>query len=142
MIELKLILAVTCGVLFSLGGIHWLYCRRFIMPSVLAFEAAFIEWKNKDKKWWEGFVVLPVIAILCLAYKDFGSGKFSRGCWLFVVFAVPAAGLVLTGHLFWLYAIPYAIMGGVLGGLLISVWQPLGDFIYGFAFGLIGFLIH
>lgn len=136
-LELKLAISVICGVLDAVGGFCFLPARRFIMPSILAVSISVLL-----HTWWLGILVLPVIATLCLAYKNFGQGNFSRGMWLFVQYTLVSVGLLLTHHLDWYFALPYCVLGGVLGGSLVSLWQPLGDFIEGFGLGLIVFLIH
>ena len=137
LILIKLLISAVCGVIDSLGGFCFLPARRFILPSVLAISVSFF-----DHIWWLGILILPVIGTLCLAYKDFGSGKFSRGCWLFVQYVLVGTGLLLTGHLYWYFFVPYCILGGILGGSLVNLWQPLGDFIEGLFLGCIVFLIH
>ena len=134
---IKLLISSICGILDAVGGYCWTPARRFIMPSILAISvSSFLH------IWWIGLCVLPVIATLCLAYKNFGSGKFSRGCWLFVQYVLCGLGLFLTGHLAWYFYLPYCVLGGILGGSLIDVFQPIGDFIEGFFLGAIVFFIH
>ena len=137
MIELKIAVSLICGALDALGGFCFLPARRFIMPFILAVTVSILL-----HIWWIGVLVLPVIGTLVLGYKDFGSGHFSRGMWLFVQYSVLGIGLFLTGHLSWYLYAPYCILGGILGGLLVSWWQPLGDFIEGLFLGSIIFLIH
>lgn len=107
------------------------------MPTILCIAISVLA-----HVWWLGLTVLPVIATLCLGYKNFGSGNFSRGLWLFVQCILIGAGLMLTGHLSWYLYLLYCLIGGILGGSLVSLWQPLGDFIEGFCLGSILFLIH
>jgi hypothetical protein len=137
MIELKLSIALLCGVLDALGGFCFLPARRFIMPTVLCVTTSILL-----HIWWIGFLILPVIGTLVLGYKDFGSGNFSRGMWLFVQYFLVGIGLCLTRHLAWYFFAPYCVLGGILGGSLVRVWQPLGDLIEGSFLGTILFLIH
>ena len=137
LLAIKLCIASLCGALDGIGGLCWLPARRFIIPVVLCVSVSTLL-----HIWWIGLLVLPVIGTLVLGYKNFGSGKFSRGCWLFVQYVIVGLGLFLTGHLAWYFYFPYAVLGGVLGGTLISVEQFLGDFIDGLFLGCIIFLVR
>ena len=137
LIAVKLIIASLCGILDSIGGYCFVPARRFIMPFVLAIAVSII-----SRTWWLGIGVLLIIPTLCLGYKDFGKGNFSRGMWLFVQYVLCGLVMTITGHLSWYLYLPYCVLGGVLGGSLVSVWQPLGDLIEGFMLGSIIFIIH
>ncbi len=134
---IKIICVLGCGALNSWGGFNFHNARRYMMPVLLAITVSYVL-----HTWWLGVVILPIIATLVLGYKNFGSGHFSRGMWLFVQYVLSGLGLCLTGHLAWYFYAPYCVLGGVLGGSLVSLWQPLGDFIEGFFLGSILFLIH
>lgn len=135
-ILVKLAIDAICGVLNSLGGFHFLWMRRYIMPFVLAIAASI-----QLHILWIGLVVLPVIGTLCLGY--FGKGShFGRGLWLFLQSLVIGIGLLLTGHIYWYFFLPYIVISGVLGGSLVNLFQPIGDFIEGFWLGSIILLIH
>lgn len=132
MILMKIGVILLSGILNFIGGWKWHNARRFIMPLLLAVSASLCL-----HIWWIGLMVLPCIGTLILGYKRFGQGNFSRAMWLFVQFSVCGLGLFLTGHLAWYFYIPYCILGGVLGGTLVNVWQPIGDFIEGACLGSI-----
>lgn len=134
---IKLFISAICGLLDSIGGLFWIPSRRFLMPILLAVSVSIFL-----HIWWVGILILPVIGTLVLGYKNFGKGNFSRGLWLFVQYALVGIGLCLTGHLAWYFYIPYCVLGGILGGSLVSVWQPLGDFIEGLFLGSILFLLR
>lgn len=136
MIELKLAIMVICGFLNSWGGYSFHNARRYFMPLVLAISVSYV-----THILWLGLVIIPVIGTLILGYKRFGSGNFSRAMWLFLQFSVCGIGLLLTGHLNWYFYIPYCILGGALGGTLVNVYQPIGDFIEGLFLGSIVILI-
>ncbi len=134
---IKLVISLVCGALDALGGFCFLPARRFILPFVLAVSVSIFL-----HIWWIGALILPVIGTLCLGYKDFGSGKFSRGFWLFVQYVLVGLGLFLTHHLSWYVYIPYCVLGGILGGSLVDVFQPIGDMIEGIILGAILLFIH
>ena len=142
MIYEKIIVAIGCGVLNALGGYHWLFCRRYIMPVLFGGEATLLAWEKKKQDWWAGLLILPVIGTLCLAYKNFGTGNLSRALWLLVQALVISIGLTLTGHIFWYVSIGYVVGAGVWGGLYRNWYQPLGDFVVGTWLGCIVFFIH
>ncbi len=142
MIFLKIIVFLSCGALNALGGYHWLFCRRYIMPFVLAFEASYIAWSKKTKDWWVGVLILPVIGTLCLGYKNFGGGNFARAMWLFVQAIVIGCGLFITGHVAWQAYIGYCLGAGILGGIYKNWQQIIGDSIAGCYLGSIVFFIH
>lgn len=132
MLEAKIIVDLICGALFSWGGFSWHNARRFIMPCVIAVMVYFT-----THIWWTALMILPVMGTLCLGYKNFGDGSFSRGCWLFVQAVVIGIGLLLTHHLAWYIYIPYIIVAGVLGGTLYNLNQVIGDIIFGCWLGII-----
>lgn len=130
MIWLELITVMACGALNAWGGYSWHNARRFIMPVLLAVTISFVL-----HSWLLGFLILPVIGTLCLGY--FRLGNFGRGLWLFLQAVVIGLGLFLTGHLTWYFYLLYAVGAGILGGSLVSVYQPIGDVIEGCWLGLI-----
>jgi hypothetical protein len=80
MIWIKLITILLAGALNSLGGFHWLFCRRFIMPFILGVSVSVI-----CHTWWLGITVLPVMGTLCMGY--FGTGNAGAS-----VMAIPSSG--------------------------------------------------
>lgn len=142
MIYLKLGLDLLCGMLNSLGGYHWLFCRRYIMPFILGGEAMLLTWEKVKKDWWAGLLILPVIGTLCLAYKNFGSGNFSRAVWLLIQAFIISLGLTLTGHILWYITLPYVVGAGILGGFYRTWQQLIGDFVAGCYLGSIMFFVH
>lgn len=136
MIFLKLVVDICCGALNALGGYHWLFCRRYIMPVLLAVSSYLITHS------WFALTILLCIAILVLGYKNFGKGNFSRGCWSFVVASTAGIGCVLSGHFPWYFYLPWIVGAGVLGGLLVNAQQIVGDTIEGCWLGLIIFLVR
>lgn len=134
----KLIIIAICGGLFALGGYSFLPARRFIMPFILAIMASVA-----TNVWWEGLCVLPMIAMLCLGYGNFGSGNFARSVWLGLVALVAGVGLLLTGHLAIYFYGPYVIIAAVLAGIINNrLPQIVGDFIFGSWLATIVLIIH
>lgn len=134
---IKILISSACGVMDMIGGLFWLPARRYFMPIFLAISISII-----THILWLGFLILPVCITLSLGYKDFGNGNFSRGLWLFVQYLLISGGLLVTNHLHWYFFFPYIILGGILGGSLVKIFAPIGDFIEGFILGSIVFLIN
>lgn len=134
-IQIELIIDGICGVLFSFGGWHFLWMRRYLMPVLIAISVSII-----THSWWIGITVLPVIGTLCLGY--FGSNFFGRGLWLFLQAVVIGACSFLTDHLAWYFYIPYCVISFVLAASLYNIFQIIGDIIFGVALGSIVFLVH
>lgn len=135
-IFIKLLISASAGSLDALGGYCFLPARRFIMPPIISIASCYF-----IHSLWP-LTMMLCCATLTLGYKDFGKGNFSRGCWLFVQYALMGLGCFLSGHLSWYFYIPFAILGGILGGLLVKWFQPVGDFIEGSILGLIILLVH
>lgn len=121
---IKLFADILGGVLNALGGFHWLFCRRFILPFVIGVSASIVA-----HAWWLGIAVLPAMGTLCLGYPS--GANWGRGFWLFIQAVAFGLGITALGHLTWFVFIPYAIGAGVLGGLYKNIEQVLGDFITG-----------
>lgn len=126
---IKIVVIMLSGGLFALGGYVAKYCRRFILPSILALTAS-IEIFNKDKnKAWQGLLLLPAMITVSLGYHDRGWVK--RGSWLALQAFMVGLGLCITGHLvWWIYAL-YTIIAFVLGATLYNIKQLIGDTIFG-----------
>lgn len=137
MIILEIIADIVAGVLDSLGGFHWLFARRYIMPFILGVCISII-----SHTWWLGLTILPVMGTLCLGYKNFGTGNFSRAMWLFVQAVVIGLGVTITGHLHWYFYVPYIIGAGVLGGVYKNWKQQIGDLVTGCWLGIIVFFVR
>jgi hypothetical protein len=135
MLILKFFIDAVCGVLFSLGGAGFLWMRRYVMPVVIAITFSIV-----THTWWLGILVLPVIGTLCIGYR--GGEFLVRGAWMLLQATVIGIGAFLTHHLSWYFYVPYCLGAFVLGGTLYSLYQIIGDFIFGFALALILFLIH
>lgn len=135
MIFFKITIDILCGILNSLGGYHWLFCRRYIMPVVLAVAFSLI-----IHVWWVGLMVLPVMGTLCLGY--FPWGWFGRASWLGLQAVVIGAGACLTGHFAWYFYFPCVVLAFLAGGLLYDLQQIYGDVIFGMILALPLFFIH
>jgi hypothetical protein len=134
----QLIVLSSCAVLKLISELFWHDGQRFVMPLVLAIGICIVL-----HSLWLGFLVLPMIAPLCMGYKDYGSSDgFARAVWLLLICVAAGLGLALTGHLScWLY-VPYCILGAVWGGVT-RAWLNL--IIAPFSGALIGsiiFLVH
>lgn len=135
MIEFKLGMLVLCGVLNAMGGYHWLFCRRYMMPFFIGVAVSV-----STVIWWTGFMVLPVMGTLCLGY--FGSGFWGRGLWLALQAAMIGLGLLLTHHVAWFFYFPYVLIAGLLAGFLYDLEQLISDFIFGSWLGILLLLVH
>lgn len=135
MLTVKIITMLISGILDSLGGVHWLFCRRYIMPIILGISCAYI-----CHIWWVMFLTWPAIGTLSIGYSK--DGNFGRAIWLGIQAVALGLALTLLAHLTWWFFVPYVIGAFVLGGLYKNWYQPFGDFITGSYLGLIIFLIH
>ncbi len=135
MIFIKIIADLGYGVLNALGGYHWIWARRFIMPFLIGLMVSL-----QTQIWWCGILVLPSMGTLCLGY--FSGHNWGRALWLFVQSVSLSLGLLLFGHLYWYFFVPYIIGAGILGGLYKNWKQEIGDFITGCYLGIIILLIH
>lgn len=135
MIFIELIADFICGILDALGGYHWLFARRYIMPFICALMACLA-----SQTWWLGLTMLPAMGTLTIGYP-FNGNNFGRGLWLFVQAAVFGAGACFTGHLMldlWfihlhglMIYVPYVILAGLLGGIYKNWKQTVGDMVTG-----------
>lgn len=135
MIFIKIIVDLICGALNAWGGYSWHNARRFIMPSVISVMVSF-----QTHTWYTGFMVLPVMGTLCLGY--FSGKNWGRALWLFLQAVVIGLGLTITGHISWVYYIPYIIGAGILGGIYKNWNQIIGDFITGTYLGFVIFIVR
>lgn len=135
MIELKLVSIGLSGILFALGGGGFLFCRRYIMPVVIAVMASLA-----TGVWWAGVMVLPVMGTLCIGYS--GGKWLKRGLWLGLQAFVIGLGLFLTHHIGWYFYAPYVAIAAILGGTLYLLEQMIGDCIFGCWLGVILILLH
>ena len=132
---IKLLTDFICGALDSLGGYHWLFCRRFIMPSVLAVCSSLV-----CGVWWIGILCLPACGTRCLGY--FSGQNWGRALWLFTQAVALSIGLLLFHHLAWYFFVPYIVGAGIRGGIYKNWYQPVGDFITGFYLSLFIWGLH
>ncbi len=137
MIFLQIFIAISCGALNALGGYHWLFCRRYIMPFILAVGFSIV-----THTWWVGSMVLPVMGTLCLGYFKIKNQFLSRGGWLALQAFVIGIGVFLTGHLPWFLYVPNVVLAFVAGGLLYNMKQIEGDVLFGIILALDIFCIH
>ena len=135
MLWLKLLSDLCCGALDALGGYHWLYCRRYIMPSLIAIVCAIA-----THTWWVVFLPLPALGTLCIGYSK--DGNFGRALWLGLQCFALSIGLLCFQHLAWYFFAPYILGGCVLGGLYRLWPQILGDIATGSYMGIIILLVR
>lgn len=133
-IILKILIDLTCGILFSWGGYNFLAARRYIMPSVLAVGCCIV----LHSLW--GLLVTPVMGTLCLGY--FSGHNWGRALWLFLQAVIIGIGLTISGHLAWTVFIPYIITVGILGGIYKNWQQTVGDIYAGIFLGSIIFFVR
>jgi hypothetical protein len=134
-ILIKVIADILCGVCDYLGGYHFLWMRRYIMPLVIGITVSLV-----THVWWCGLLVLPEMGTLCIGYSK--DGNFGRALWIGLQCFVLGLGLLLTHHLHWYLFLPYIVLGCVLGGLYKNWQQIIGDLVTGCYMGSIIFLVH
>lgn len=141
MIWLILISDTVGGILDALGGYHWLFARRYIMPFVFGVVVSII-----THIWWLGVLVWPAMGTLTLPY----SGKephvwmgtwWWRGIWLSIQALALSIGLVIFHHLAFGVSILYIILAGGLGSIYKDWKQTVGDFVTGAYLGTILFFV-
>ena len=120
----NLISDLLCGALFSLGGYHWIWMRRFILPAVLGGTVGVI-----THNWYCVLLPLPAMGTLCLGY--FSGNNWGRALWVYVQAISLSVGLMIFGHLAWWIYIPYVLGAGILGGFYKNWQQLIGDSIVG-----------
>ena len=131
---LKILISASAGILNALGGDDVLFCRRYIMPVVIAIGVSI------QSEWWAGFTVLPVMGTLCIGYK--GGKWLVRGAWMAMQAVVIGLGCLLTHHLAWYFYAPYIGIAFLLGATLYDVEQLISDFLFGVFLSTIIFLVH
>lgn len=132
---INIFIDVLAGTLNALGGYHWLFCRRFIMPVVIGVAVSIAA-----HTWWLGFICLGAMGTLCIGYS--GRGNAWRAFWIFLQAVVLSVFVMLLGHLAWYFFAPYIVLGGVLGGLYRHWDQVIGDFVTGFYLSSFIWLVH
>jgi hypothetical protein len=137
------------GLLDALGGGGFLFCRRYIMPSLLAAGISTITYTFNPVwySWLVGLLVTPMMGTLSLGYANFGEGNFSRAVWLLVQAAIAGLFLVVISCFFhahllvwWLYIL-YVLLAGVWGGIYKNWQQFFGDWITG-SLGLCSLILY
>lgn len=129
------------GILNALGGYHWLFERRYIMPVLFALISSIIIGLHAHtfKFWWVFFLPLPVIGTLTLPYIN--SKNSGRALWLFIQAIAMGLGLTLFHYISWFIFLGYIILAGILGGIYKNWKQVIGDFISGSYLGCLIFFI-
>lgn len=103
------------GAVLKLVGEKWWHnAQRFILPPIYSAAVSF-----ESGCLWLGLTTLPMIAPLCLGYKDYGpSNGFDRGAWLFMICVAAGLAPVLLGYLSWFFFVPWCIGAGIMGGVM------------------------
>jgi hypothetical protein len=134
----KLTVLISCAGLKLLGELSWHNAQRFIMPLIIAVGVSIV-----CHVWWIGAVCLPMIAPLCMGYKDYGkSDGFDRGMWLFLICLTAGLGLTILHHLAWYFYIPYCLVGGIWGATTRGLWNVIIAPLSGALIGSMIFLLH
>ena len=138
-VDLIIILVIMTlgGHLDALGGKHWLFCRRWIMPFLLGVGVSAIIY-SFFPVWYSFlaiFAVYPMAGTLTLPYS--GDGNFGRAVWLLINAIVGGLFLTLVTYfchaplLFWWIYLIYVILAAVWGGRYRLWSQFPGDWITG-----------
>ena len=135
LLPIKLLVDAICGALNALGGLHFLWMRRYMIPVIIGATAAII-----THVWWVLFLPLPAIGTLSIGYSK--DGNFGRALWIGLQCFVLGLGLLLVQHLQWYFYFPYIIGGCVFGGFYRNWPQILGDSITGCYMGIIILCVH
>jgi hypothetical protein len=138
LLTVQLIVLSSCAACKLIGELFYHNAQRFIMPIILAIGICIVL-----HSFYLGFLVLPMIAPLCMGYNDYGpSDGFDRAVWLLLICVAAGIGLALTGHLSWWLYVPWCILGAVWGGVTRMWWNVIIAPISGAYIGLLIFLVH
>jgi hypothetical protein len=132
---IKICSDAICAALNAMGGYHWLWMRRFLMPITIGVIVSYI-----TKTYWLGALCLPACGTLCIGYS--GRGNAWRGFWLFLQAMALSLGLALLHHIAWMLFIPYVVIAGLLGGIYRNWPQILGDAVNGFFLSTVIWIVH
>ena len=121
------------GLLDALGGFHFLFCRRYIMPFLLGLGISTISFIFNPVwySWLVGIAVLPMMGTLTLKYMS--GSNFGRAEWLLLQAVTGGLFLTLislffhTHFLAWYLYIFYGIGAGVGGYNYKDINQFKGD---------------
>jgi hypothetical protein len=137
LLAIKLIVLGSCAALKLCGELFWVEGQRFVIPVILAIGICIVLHS------WVGALVLPMIAPLCMGYKDYGkSDGFDRGMWLFLICLTAGLGLTILHHLAWYFYIPYCLVGGIWGATTRGLWNVIIAPLSGALIGSMIFLLH
>jgi hypothetical protein len=147
--DLVIILVVmgVGGLLDALGGDHWLFCRRIMMPFLLGIGISAVVFSFYDEwyNWLTLILIMPMWGTLSLPYSN--DGNFGRALWMVLSAVTGGLFLVLLScfchtHLlaWWLY-IAYIVIAGIFGGKYKNWKQFKGDWITG-SFALCSLILY
>lgn len=134
----KLIVLASCAICKLVGELWNHNFQRFLMPVILLIGVSII-----THIWWAGFLVLPMIAPLCMGYSTYGkSDGFDRAVWLMFIVLAEGLGLTMDGHISWFLFIPWVILSAVWGGVTRQWWNVIIAPISGLIIGALILLIN
>ena len=138
LLAIKLLVISLCAVLKLIGEVWYHNAQRFIMPVILLIGVSII-----THIWWAGFLVLPMIAPLCMGYSTYGkSDGFDRAVWLMLIVLAEGLGLAILHYLSWFIYAPWVILAAVWGGVTRMWWNVIIAPISGLIIGALILLIH
>ena len=118
---IKISVEIIGAVCKLIGELCFNIAQRFIMPSLYAIAVSIV-----GHCWWLGITTLPMIAAICMGYKDYGkSDGFARGMWLFLIGVAAGLGPCLTHHLSWFIYVPFCIICGIWGATTRGLWNVI-----------------
>lgn len=133
MIWIKLAILLLCAYLNWQGGYNTLWCRRFLMPFILAVSCGFFS------QWWWAIpaIFIPMAITLSLHNQN-------RGVWCSIVALSASFALLVTGHLAWYWFIVYCggnFLIGWVGNNKLKLPQVIIDPLTGGAIGSLVFFV-
>lgn len=139
---IKLIIMAIGSGLFWWGGYSWHDARRFLLPLLLTATCYFITGDARC------LIMLCSCLSFCLGYGEksplrhiFGNG-WGRGVWGLLSALALSLPLLLIGHVYLFFFLPYLVLNFVLENALKDIPQAFGDTIIGCGLCLIVFLAH
>ena len=134
----KITVVSLCAICKVIGELWQHNLQRFVMPLILAIGICIVL-----HSFWIGFLVLPMIAPLCMGYSVYGkSDGFDRAVWLLIICLAEGIGLAVLHHLSWFIFIPWVIIAAVWGGVTRLWWNVIIAPISGALIGAIIFFVR
>lgn len=142
-LAIKLVTMGIAAVLNFLGGWHWLFCRRFIMPFICAVVASI-----STECWWLGITMLVAMAPLTIGYGEHSilehifNDAWARFVWMVLVAFGFSAGPCWAGYLSPWMCILYVVANATVAMTCRNINVRVSDPLFGLGLSSILLLLH